>query len=203
MKSKLLTLATLTAIVGAAVAAPQTFDFKDPKGVNNVAFKLVAPVETIGGTASDVSGTVTFDPANPAATKGKIVVATKSLTVPNGMMKQHIHSATWVDAAKYPEITFDIKELKNVKTEGDKTTADATGMFTLKDVSKELTMPVTLTYLKDKLGERQPDKKGDLLVVRGTFNILRSDFNVNAHKNEEKVADKIELTLGVAGASAK
>ena len=203
MKSKLLTLATLTAIVGAAVAAPQTFDFKDPKGVNNVAFKLVAPVETIGGTASDVSGTVTFDPANPAATKGKIVVATKSLTVPNGMMKQHLQSAMWVDAAKYPEITFDIKELKNVKTEGDKTTADATGMFTLKDVSKELTMPVTLTYLKDKLGERQPDKKGDLLVVRGTFNILRSDFNVNAHKNEEKVADKIELTLGVAGASAK
>jgi polyisoprenoid-binding protein YceI len=163
----------------------------------------VAPKETIAGSATDVSGTVMFDPANPGATKGKIVVEAKSLTVPNGMMKQHMHGGMWLDVEKNPEITFEIKELKNAKTEGDKITGDAAGTFTLKGTSKEITMPVTLTYLKDKLSERIPGKKGDLLVVRGTFSIQRSDFNVNAHNNEDKVADKIELTLGVAGTAEK
>src|SRR5262249_42013673 len=102
-----------------------------------------------------------------------------------------------------PEITFEVKELKNAKTEGDKISGDVSGTFTLKGVSKELTAPVTLTYLKDKLAQRQPGQKGDLLVVRTTFTIQRSDFNVNPHQNEDKVADKIELTLGMAGAAPR
>jgi len=188
---------------GLALAAPDTFDFKDPKNANDAKFKLVAPKETIEGHANGVSGAVEFDAANPAATKGKIVVASKSLTVPNGLMKTHLHSATWLEVDKYPEISFEVKELKNVKPEGDKISADAVGTFKMKDVSKEMTIPVTLTHLKDKLAERMPGKKGDLLVVRSTFSVLRSDFNVNAGQNEDKVANKIDLTLGMAGASAK
>jgi polyisoprenoid-binding protein YceI len=118
-------------------------------------------------------------------------------------MRGHLHGGMWLDVVKYPEITFEIKELKNVKTEADKTTADAAGVFTLKGVSKELSVPVTVSYLKDKLSQRMPGKNGDLLVVRAVFSIQRSDFNVNAHQNEDKVSDKIELTLGAAGASVK
>ena len=203
MKIQAITFLALTAFAGTGLAAPQTFDFKDPKNGSSAAFKLVAPKETIQGSANGISGTVTFDPENAAATKGKIIVAGKTLTVPNGLMKQHLQSATWVDVAKYPEITFEIKELKDVKTEGDKISASAVGSFTLKAVSKDLTVPVTLTFMKDKLAERIPGKKGDLLVVKASFSIQRSDFNVNAHQNEDKVADKIELTLGLAGAAAK
>ena len=65
-----------------ASAAPQTFDFKDPKGVNNAVFKLDAPLEAINGSANGISGTVTFDPANPGATTGKIVVASSSCMCP-------------------------------------------------------------------------------------------------------------------------
>lgn len=203
MKLQNITFLALTAFACTASAAPQTFDFKDPKNINSAKFKLVAPKETIEGNANGISGTVSFDPENPATTKGKIIVEGKSLTVPNGTMKQHLQSATWVDVTKYPEITFEIKELKNAKTEGDKITADAVGTFTLKDVSKEVTMPVTLNYLKGKLADRVPGQNGDLLIVKTSFDIKRSDYNVNAHNNEDKVADKIELTLGVVGAAAK
>ena len=165
MKTKL-TILAFVASAGIALAAPQTFDFKDPKGINNAGFKLDAPLEAINGSASGISGTVTFDPANPGATKGKIVVATASLMLPNPMQKQHMLSDKWLDAAKYPEITFETKEFKNVQTTGDTTTADVTGTFTLKGVSKELTAPVKLTYLKDKLGQRVPNQKGDLLVIQ-------------------------------------
>jgi len=203
MKTKLVTLAAFAAIVSAAVAAPQTFDFKDPKGVNNVIFKTDAPLEAINGSASGVSGSVTFDPENPSATKGKIVVASESLTVPNSMMKGHLHGDKWLDVAKHPEISFDVKELKNVKTAVDVTTADAVGTFMCKGVSKELTVPVKLTYLKDKLSQRLPSMKGDLLVVRCNFTIKRSDFNIQPGQNEDKVSNEIELVLSIAGASKK
>lgn len=187
-----------------ALAGPETFDFKDPKNVNNIIFKLDAPLEAVNGNANGISGTVTFDPQNPRATKGKIVVASRSLTVPNAMQTAHMRGKMWLDVDNNPEITFEARELKNVKTDGDKTTAEVVGTFTLKGVSKELTIPVELSYLKDKLGERMGgQQKGDLLVIRANFNIKRSDFGIQSGKMENKVSDTINLILGIAGTSAK
>jgi polyisoprenoid-binding protein YceI len=203
MKKLVYGLAAVTAVMASVFAAPQTFDFKDPKGVNNAIFKTDAVLESINGAANGISGTVTFDAANPGATKGKIIVAANSLTVPNKMMNGHLFSPMWLDVEKYPEITFEVKELKDVKTEGDVTRADAVGTFTLHGVSKDLTVPVKLTYLPDKLGQRVPNAKGDLLVVRTTFDIKRSDFKINAGQNNDKVSDEINLSLSIAGASPK
>jgi polyisoprenoid-binding protein YceI len=187
-----------------APAEPESFSFKDPKNVNNIIFKLDAPLEGINGSANGISGTVTFDPQNPGATKGKIVVASASLTVPNAMQTTHMHGRMWLDVENSPEITFEARELKNVKTDGNKTTADVVGTFTLKGVSRDMTIPVELSYLKDKLGERLGgQQKGDLLVIRSTFSIKRSDFGIQPGKMENKVSDTINLTLGIAGASAK
>ncbi len=202
MKALLAGLISLTSVT-AVLAAPQNFDFKDPKGVNNAVFKLDALLEATQGSASGISGTVTFDPENPAATKGKLVVAAATLHVPNPLMKEHLHSGMWMDVAKYPEIVFEAKELKNVKTSADTTTADAVGTMTIKGVSKELTVPVKLTYLKDKLGQRVPKMQGDLLVLRSTFTIKRSDFGINPSAPEDKVSNEIEITLSVAGAAPK
>src|SRR4051812_3773876 len=130
MKKLFKVIATFAA-AASIFAAPQSFDFKDPKGVNNVTFRTDAPLEAINGSASGVSGFVVFDPANPATTKGKIVVDAKTLTVPNKMMNEHLLSDMWMAASKYPEITFEAKKLSNVKTTGDTTTADATGTFSL------------------------------------------------------------------------
>jgi polyisoprenoid-binding protein YceI len=202
MKTKFAILALIT-VAGAVLAAPQTFDFKDPKGINNAGFKLDAPLESINGSASGIYGTVTFDPANPGATQGKITVATSSLIVPNPLQRQHMLGNNWLDATKFPTIVFESKDFKNVQTAGDTTTADVTGTFTLKGVSKEITVPVKLTYLKDKLGDRVPSQKGDLLVIRSHFTIKRSDFNINPGQFEDKVSEAIEITLSIAGASPK
>ena len=70
MKSKLIILTTLTTLA-AAWAAPETFDFKDPKGINNATFKLDAPLESISGSASGISGSVVFDPENQPPPKAR------------------------------------------------------------------------------------------------------------------------------------
>jgi len=200
---KLTYILPLVALTSAAYAAPLAFDFKDPKGVNNAVFKLDAPLESINGSASGISGTVTFDPENPAATTGKIIVASESLTVPNPMQKEHLQSANWLDVAKYPEITFEAKSLAKVNTDGNVTTGDVTGTFSLHGVTKEITVPIKLTYLKDKLAARVPNLKGDLLVIRANFVINREDFNLQKGQYEDKVSPTIDLSLSIAGACVR
>jgi polyisoprenoid-binding protein YceI len=90
-------------------AATLTFDFKDSKGVNNVVFELDAPLESIKATAKGISGSVTVDPTNLTDAKGRIVVATNSLVVPNPLMRAHLLSKDWLSAKSNPEISFEIK----------------------------------------------------------------------------------------------
>lgn len=207
MKTNLLATLSLAALAllpaTPAFAGSQAFDFKDPKGVNNVVFKLDAPLEAITGSASGISGSVSFDPDQPAATRGKLTVAASSLHVPNSVMKDHMHGAQWLDVAKHPEIVFEASELKNAKVSGDTVTAEAHGKLTLKGVTKAIVAPVKLTLLKDKLGQRVPNLKGDLLVIRSTFSIKRTDFGINPGAPQDKVSDEIELTLSVAGAAPR
>jgi polyisoprenoid-binding protein YceI len=203
MKKHLILILAVVGLAGVATAETLTFDFKDPKGVNNAVFKLDAPLEAINGSANGISGTVIFDPQDPGATKGKIVVAASSLHVPNPMMNEHLHGNQWMDVTKFPSITFEAKKLEGVKADGPNCTATVTGTLTIRDVSKEVTVPVKLNYLKDKLSQRVPNLKGDLLVIRANFTIKRSDFGINPKAPEDKVSDTIDLTLSIAGAATK
>ncbi|HYP16767.1 MAG TPA: YceI family protein, partial [Opitutus sp.] len=98
-------------------------------------------------------------------------------------------------------ITFEIAGLSNVKQNGTGYTGDARGKLTLKGVTKDVTVPVKLTYLAGAYGQRvnKPELKGDLLVVRGDFTILRSDFDINSGNMEDKVSNEIALSLALAG----
>lgn len=205
IRSSLQFAVALGATALSAFAAPQTFDFKDPKGVNNVQFRLDAPLEAITGTATGIAGAVTFDPANPGATQGRITLATSSLTVGNPVMGDHLRGANWLDVAVHPEITFEAQRLGNVRTQGNRTVAEITGRLTIKGISKEVTVPVTLTYLADKLGARLGDDKikGDLLVLRADFEVNRSDFGLQPGQMTDKVAETIRLSLSIAGAAAR
>ena len=189
----------------AAHAVPQSFDFKDPKGVNNVQFKLDAPLESITGTGTGISGTLQFDLQQPQNTNGRIVLDAASLTVGNPLMADHLRSDQWLDVAKHPTLVFEASELRNVRTQGAQTLADVTGQLTVKGITKEVTVPVSFTYLPDKLGARvgDPKVKGDLLVVRAAFDINRSDFNLQPGQMTDKVAESINLSLAIAGAAPR
>lgn len=195
----------LSASALVASAAPRTFDFKDPKGVNNVQFKLDAPLESITGTGTGISGSVAFDAEQPGATQGRIVVDAASLTVGNPMMAEHLHGEQWLDVAKHPTIVFEAQSLTNVRRDGAAYVADVTGKLTVKGVTKEVTVPVTITYLADKLGARLGDAKvkGDLLVLRTTFTINRNDYGIQVGNYTDKVADTIHLSLSIAGSSPR
>lgn len=201
--------ATLLPIVSAlgiatSFAAPQTFDFKDPKGVNHAKFTLDAPLETISGVANGVSGTLTVDPEKPEATSGTITVDTASLHVENPVMKEHMLGSDWLDSTKHPKITFTVKSLKDVKMSDGKASATVVGTFSLKGVDKEISVPATVSLLPGKLGDRTGGKmQGDLAVIRTSFTLKRSDFGINPKAPEDKVSDEVAVSLAIAGASPK
>jgi polyisoprenoid-binding protein YceI len=197
-------LAALIAVASSASLQGSTFDFKDPKGVNNVSFLMDAPLEYISGTASGVSGTVTFDPASPESTKGSIVLEAASIMVANPVMLEHILGPKWIDAVGHPTFTFTADKLEKVETTGNVTKAHAVGSMTIKGITKPMTVPITLTYLPGRLADRTNGAvQGDLLVIRSDFSVKRSDFGINAGQAEDKVSDEIVLKLSIAGASPK
>lgn len=198
---KYLTLAlSLTLILPlSAETATKTFSFEDPKGVNNILFLLDAPLEQISGSANGITGSVVGHPDSPADVTGKIIVKTETLQVPNAMMRDHMLGEDWLNAAKNPEITFEIKSVANATKDGDKGTADVTGIFTLNGVSKEITVPVQAHYLANRMKDRGGDQDGDILVVRSNFTLKRSDFGIKPGEHLDKVSDDIQITLSVAG----
>jgi polyisoprenoid-binding protein YceI len=204
MKNTLVLLATATALSATAHAEKIAFDLKDPKGVNNIVFKLDAPLESINGTANGISGTVLIDPAQPEIVEGKIVVDAKTLTVSNSVMQEHMLGEEWLDATNHPEITFEVKEVLNPVKNGNEGTADVKGVFTLKGVSKEITAPAKVTYLPGRLADRSNGQmQGDLIVIRTNFQINRGDFGIKAGENLDKVSDTIDISLSIAGSAPK
>jgi len=202
--SRLLVVLSAFVAAGSVRAAGTEFDFKDPKGVNSISFTLDSLVEPFTGVASGITGKVTFDPADPKATKGVIAVEAKSLHLEHKGMKETLHGADWLDVQKNPKIEFAIKKVTDYRSAGDNV-FDLTivGDLTCKGVTKELTVPVKATYLPGKLSERMSKMTGDLLVLRSSFSIKRADFGIKPEMTDTVVAEEIQLRVSIAGVSPR
>ncbi len=191
----------LMAGAAGALAGPQTFDFKDPKGVNTMYFLLDSKVEPIMGLASGITGEVSFDPASPAATTGKIVVDVATLHTQNDGMTQTLFKSDWLDLEQFKTIEFTFKRVTDVKPAGENVVEmKVTGDFTCRGVTKEITIPVKATMLKDGVKMRMGERgSGDLLVLRAQFTISRKDFGIKPEMGVDVVADEIEIRASIAG----
>lgn len=200
MKRVTATLAALGALSASAIAAPIDFDLKDAKGVNSITFEMESLLEPIYGNAAGITGSVKFDPDAPEKTTGKVVLDTSSLHVANKLMKEHIHGDGWMNVVKFPAIIFNLEKLEGVKKNGDNYNGTAVGTMKIMKVAKKISVPVTLTFLKGRLAERNR-VEGDLLVVRSKFVVKRDDFGINPGQKLLKVANEIDIRVGIAGAN--
>lgn len=181
-------------------AKPDNFNFKDPKGVNHATFNLDAPLESISGSASGVSGTVLFDPKSLENLSGEIAIDARSLIVPNDSMQRHLHGSQWLDTEKHQKISFKVSDVSEVVSSQNKIKLQISGVFTLKGIRKKITVPAELVYLPEKLSVRSNGKmKGDLLVIRSQFSINRSEFSIKPGQNLDKVSELIDIKLAIAG----
>lgn len=192
----ILTVLLLTAVI--AVAKPIKFDLADKKGVNSITFEMDSLLEPIYGNAAGITGSVNFDPDAPEKTTGQVVLETASLNVANKLMKEHLQGDGWMNVKLFPKITFRLERLANVKKNADIYTGAAIGTMTILKTSKKISAPVSLTFLKGRLAERNR-VEGDLLVVRSRFQVKRDDYDINPGQKLLKVANEINIRIGLAG----
>ena len=181
----------------------QNFSFADNKGRNQAMFFSSTPLEDVTGLSNDVKGSVTFDVSDVSTLSGSISISTASLRTGIELRDTHLQSENWLDAEGYPEITFVIKNVSNVKSlEDNKLEATVIGDFTTHGVTKEVIAEVTMTYL-DESEQTKKKAPGDLLGVEARFSIVLSDYEVENMVLGQKVSDSIEITVTMVGSNAK
>jgi polyisoprenoid-binding protein YceI len=181
----------------------QTFNFQDKAGRNQTTFFSTTPLEDITGLSGGVQGSVTFNVSDIKTLKGKLTVPVASIKTGIDLRDEHMRDAGWLDAAKYPDITFEIKKVSDIKVVADnKITAKVTGSYTMKGVTKEVTADATLTYL-DESETTKSRASGDLLGVQAKFNVKLSDYGVNNKVVGQKVSENIEVSVNIVGSNAQ
>jgi len=184
------------------VSGIQTFSFKDSEGRNQTTFTSITKLDEVNGTSNDVNGKISFDINNLDSTlQGEIFISTKSLRTGLAKRDKDLMEPKWLDAEKFPVISFTIKKVNSIKKLSDnKLIINVTGDFFLHGVKKEILVDVTLTYLKESsmTQERGP---GDLIGVVSKFQIQLSDYGVENLILGTRVANKIDIGVNIIGIS--
>lgn len=197
-------LMTLCVVImgSSGLAKEQTFDFKDPKGVHSIGIFLDSKLEPMRGSANGISGSAVFDLEKLGITKGVIEVAANSIQMTNPTMTTHLHGEEWINVEKFPNVKATFNKLVSAKKVSDnKFEMVVMGSFTLKGITKKMTVPISVTFHKGQEKTRNHKGEGDLIVVRAKFSIDRVDYNIKPDMPGIIVAKKIQLDLALVGYS--
>jgi polyisoprenoid-binding protein YceI len=186
MKSTLIAAALSTALLAptAAFAASYTIDETHA----HAAFKVshLGFSHTIG-QFKEISGTLQFDEADPAASSVSVTINTASVDSANEARDEHLRKADFLNVEAFPTMTF---ASTDVEVTGENT-GKLTGDLTLLGV----TQPVTLDVTFNQAGPHPFDPSKIVAGFSATGEINRSDFGM-AYASPA-IGETVELTIEV------
>jgi Uncharacterized conserved protein len=192
MRIRLLSAAALLSLaVAPAFAEPVTYKL-DPSHTNVLAqwshFGYSHPFAHFG----DVEGTLVYDADNVAGSSVEVTLPLSGLNGFSEKFNEHLRSADFFDAAKYPTATF--KSTKVDDLGGNK--LRVAGDLTIKGITK----PVVLRVVLNK-AEEHPMSKAPAIGFDATAKIKRSDFGVGAYA--PNVSDEVTVRITTEAAAPK
>ena len=153
-------------------------------------------ISTVRGAFTKVSGTATYDPADPGKTALEATIDASSVDTHVEKRDNDLRSPNYFEVAKYPTLTF-----KSTKVEAaGPGKLKVTGDLTIHGVTKQVVLDV------DGPSAPVQDPKGNLhMGASATTKINRKDFGVNGGGglvgNDIPITIDVELvTSGVAAA---
>jgi polyisoprenoid-binding protein YceI len=143
-------------------------------------------ISTVRGAFTKVSGSVQFDPADPGKSSIQATIETASVDTRVEMRDNDLRSPKFLDAQKYPTITF-----KSSKVEAaGQGKLKVTGGLTIHGVTKDVVLDV------DGPSEAMKDPWGNQRAgASATTKINRQDFGVSAASG--MVGDEVAITLDI------
>jgi polyisoprenoid-binding protein YceI len=139
---------------------------------------------TSRGVFREVTGTLQLDADKPETAKLNVSIPVASFDSFDAKRDEHMKSADFLDAAKFPTMTFTSTKVQKT---GPKT-ANVTGDLTLHGVTKPVVLKVTL----HKIGDH-PMMKKPWAGFSATGTIKRSEFGIS--QGVPFVSDAVQLTL--------
>ena len=191
MFKKLILATALVAASASAFAAGVTYKL-DPSHTMVLAswnhFGFSNPTANFG----QVDGTLVYDAKDVSKSKVDVTLPLAGLDTFVPKLDEHLKSADFFDAAKFPVITF-----RSTKVEAaGKDKLKITGDLTVKGVTKSVVLEAHL----NKAGEH-PMKKVPTIGFDATTTIKRSEFGVGAYV--PNVSDAITLRITTEASAAK
>lgn len=188
----------LSAVLLASVGHAQSQTFKVGAGTpaqQLAQFESVTDFESITGTTAKVTGQINFDPKTKKG-GGKIVVDVASLDTGIALRNDHMRGEAWLNAAKFPTLVFEAT--KTTYKSGDDYTV--TGKLTIHGVTKEVTVPVKLSYRKSDSTTQGKGFKGDIVRLQASFKVKLSDYGVTIPAPaKDKVSPSITVRVTAFG----
>jgi len=173
MKKHLYLFATLVVFVASAFTAITAVDWKIAENYS-VKFDGGDP----SGEFKGLKGTINFDATNLKDSKFVVSIDVATINTGNGMKNTHAMSEKWLDATKFPLITFTSKEITKVAAG-----YEAKGTLDMHGVQKEITLPFTF----------------ENNVFKGGFSVNRMDYNINtAEPNHGSQVMKVDIDVPVS-----
>jgi polyisoprenoid-binding protein YceI len=195
-----LTTGTLCAQGFSSANGLKLVTMNDKVNKNQFIWVSEAPLENTRGSSEGVTGTLTMDPRDLSTIRGTISTQVSTMKSGNDTRDHHLKSPEWLDANRYPVISFTISSVSNISVSGNTATAAVTGNFTMHGVSKQMSIPFKMTYLpeSEKTRERAP---GDLVMLSADFNISLKDFKIAGQEGTigSKVGESIKITAQLFG----
>jgi polyisoprenoid-binding protein YceI len=189
MRSKSLAAAALMfaalSFAGAAHATTWLIDTNH----SSVGFTVRHFFAKVPGNFDKFSGSVEFDPANPAAASVKVDIDPASINTKTEKRDNHLRSADFFDVVKFPTMGF--QSTKVTKGEGDKFNVE--GNLTMHGVTKPVTLAVTFLGSGPAFG-------GQRSGFEATTRINRKDFGINWNKQVDNgwmLGDDVDITIGI------
>jgi polyisoprenoid-binding protein YceI len=148
-------------------------------------------LSNVRGEFTKVSGTITFDPENPANSTVEATIDASSISTHDAQRDAHLKSADFLDAEKFPALTFRSKKIE-LHPGGGKVTGD----LTIRDVTREITLDVEgpSPEVKDPWGKQR-------IGASATAKLNRKDFGLTWNTALEAggvlVGDEVKITIDV------
>jgi polyisoprenoid-binding protein YceI len=137
------------------------------------------------GQFPGATGTLTLDAANPAASKLMVSVPVANVWTDSDKLTGELKSADWLDATRFPAMTFKSTAI----TVTGPTTADVTGDLTIHGVTKPVTLKATF-----KRGGVFPLNKKYMIGFDAVGHVKRSEFGVSKYVNFG-LGDDVDLII--------
>ncbi|MFM2437894.1 MAG: hypothetical protein RLZ55_711 [Actinomycetota bacterium] len=179
--------------IEAAVPATATGTYDIDPSHSNLGFVARhAMVTKVRGNFSDISGSLTLDVANPAASSAEVTIEVASIDTRNAQRDEHLRTNDFFDAEQFPQLTFK----STAVTQTGATSFDVTGDLTIRGVTK----PVTVSW--DYTGSATDPFGNERVGFEGSATINRADFglkyNAPLAAGGVLISEKIVLELEVS-----